>query len=119
MGLVTSRVTESHQHYIVVSGMRIQVKLSTLWRSNIYRFQQIRDQQYDYILCVGLSPADIHAWLIPKTDALEHLRGIAGQHTGAEATETYWITASPGRNENWLDEYGDQLSEVRSALLDL
>lgn len=119
MGLAAGHVTENNQHYVLINGTRIQVKLSTLWRSNIYRFQQIRDQQYDYLLCIGLSPQDVHAWLIPKTEALDHLRGVSGQHTGADATETYWITAIPGRNGNWLDEYGDQLSDVKSVIVGL
>lgn len=40
----------------VIHGHRVEVKFSTLWASGGYKFQQIRDQNYDYLFCLGLSP---------------------------------------------------------------
>ena len=99
LGLTATQETHNNQRYVVVDGLRIQVKMSTLWENGTYRFQQIRDQPYDYLFCLGISPNDVHAWLIPKDDLLMHLRGDHGQHTGAGARETYWIVGMPGGSE--------------------
>ena len=40
----------------VIAGQRVEVKFSTLWRSGVYKFQQIRDQRYDFLIC--LVPSD-------------------------------------------------------------
>ena len=119
LGLSAHQMTDHRQRYVVVEGKRIQVKFSTLWNNGEYRFQQIRDQDYDYVLCLGISPDDVHTWLIPKDEMLEHLRGRAGQHTGAGAHETYWISVAPAGGEPWLADYGNQLSDVRELLLSL
>jgi len=116
LGFYQGRERHNNQHYLVLNGHRVQVKLSTLWDAGHYRFQQIRDQPYDDLLCVGISPNDIHAWFIPKGEALLHLRGTAGQHTGAGATETHWLNVDPTQPQGWLSEFGDQLSDVRSLI---
>ena len=51
----------------IIQGHRIEIKFSTLWKSGVYKFQQIRDQDYDYCFCLGVSPFDAHAWLLPKS----------------------------------------------------
>jgi len=35
------------------------------------RFQQIREQNYNLVICLGLSPFDAHCWVIPKAQVLE------------------------------------------------
>ncbi|MGX5679864.1 hypothetical protein [Schumannella luteola] len=113
LGLRTDQETVDHKTFVVVNGARVQVKTSTLWANNTYKFQQIRDDPYDRLLCLGVSPDDFHAWLIPKTEALTH---ASGQHTGAAARETRWITAIPNARNGWLDEYGGQLADVARLL---
>jgi hypothetical protein len=119
MGIPTGRLSEYNRHYVLAWNYRIQVKTSTLWDSGNFRFQQIRDQNYDFLLCLGLMPTDVSAWLIPKQTVIEHLDGVGGQHTGASARETLWMNPVPGANGTWIDEYGDQLSDVRQLLLQL
>ena len=106
-------MSHDNQHYIDVGGHLIQVKLSTLWNNGEYRFQQIRNQDYDQVLCLGISPDDIHVWLIPKDVAIANL---PGQHTGSGAHETYWLHTSPRGSFRWLDDYGNQLSDVARLL---
>ncbi len=118
-GAYDGRVGANHQSYLVLKGKRVQVKLSTRWDNGQYRFQQIRDQPYDYLFCLGLSPDDIHTWFIPKDDAIAHLAGTSGQHTGAGATETLWLNVDPSLPQGWLSAYGDQLSDVKQAVLRL
>ena len=40
----------------VINGQRIEIKMSSLWKSGGFKFQQIRDQDYDFCLCIGISP---------------------------------------------------------------
>ena len=40
----------------IVHGHRVEIKMSTPWRMGGYKFQQIRDQEYDYCFCLGISP---------------------------------------------------------------
>ena len=37
----------------VIQGHRIEIKFSTLWKNGGYKFQQIRNQEYDYLFCLG------------------------------------------------------------------
>ena len=64
--LVVARSPDSEAD-LVISGVRVEVKYSSLWTGNgIYKFQQIRDQDYDYCFCLGISPFEAHAWFIPE-----------------------------------------------------
>lgn len=116
LGLEVRREGSHNQHYVAIEGHRVQVKLSTLWDSGVYRFQQIRDQDYEFLLCIGLSPDDVHAWLIPKDEAFVHLPGANGQHTGAGASETYWLELDGYLDPPWVEPFGNQLSHVRRLL---
>ncbi len=51
----------------LIGGRRVEIKFSTLWDSGVYKFQQIRDQNYEYVVCLGISPFDAHCWIIPKS----------------------------------------------------
>ncbi|RPE76006.1 MULTISPECIES: hypothetical protein [unclassified Frondihabitans] len=110
--------SEDRQIYLLINGFRVQVKLSTLWQSGFYRFQQIRDREYDFCLLLGLSPTTVHAWLVPK-DALDvHVIGHLGQHTGSQAKETAWLTVYPSDPPQWLTWFGDDLDNVAQMLTD-
>lgn len=89
----------------LVNGYRIEIKTSTLWEAGIYTFSQIRDQNYNYCFCLGLSPLSVHTWLLPKTVLLEHVIGHTGQHTGATATETSWLRVVPEDPKPWMQPF--------------
>lgn len=76
----------------IINGHRIEIKMSTLWKNGGFKFQQIRDQKYDYCLCIGFLPFDIKAWLLPKTILNEFVIGHMGQHTGASGRDTAWLS---------------------------
>lgn len=116
-GVTLEQTTIDNQIYLRLGSLLIQVKFSTLWDGGYYRFQQIRDRDYDYCLCLGLAPFDAHAWLIPKEVLDTHVIGTTGQHTGAGSGETWWLEATLGRAPSWLSECGGQLADV-GALLD-
>lgn len=100
----------------IIEGWRVEVKFSTLWKSGGFKFQQIREQDYEYCLCLGVSPFDAQAWLLPKAVLREHVIGHMGQHTGATGTDTAWLGFQAGKPYPWMAPYGDRLADVRRAL---
>lgn len=103
----------------IVNGQSVEIKFSTLWANGTYTFQQIRDQNYDGMLCLGISPFAAHAWYVPKPKlmALWKKNGvIAGQHGGRTGGDTAWITVDPTNPPKWLLRFGGKLSEVAAAL---
>lgn len=103
----------------LISGNRVEIKFSTRWQNGEYRFQQIRDQNYDFLFALGLSPFAVRAWLIPKDVLLEHVIGRMGQHTGAGASETNWLAVRAGEEPRWLQPCGGDLSAASEVLLRL
>lgn len=100
----------------VIEGHRVEIKFSTLWASGGYTFQQVRDQDYEHLFCLGVSPFDAHAWIIPKSVLHEHVIGVTGQHTGAGGTDTAWIGFPADNPPEWIRPYGGTLSEARDVL---
>lgn len=100
----------------IIEGYRFEIKFSTLWKSGIYKFQQIRDQNYDYLFALGISPYDAHAWVLPKSILHREVIGRMGQHTGADATDTAWLSVRVGAEHKWLEPYGGSLATAREYL---
>lgn len=96
----------------IINGHRIEIKFSTLWKSGGFKFQQIRDQEYDFCLCLGVSPFDAQAWLIPKSVLSQRVIGVMGQHTGGGGTETAWLGFPASSPYPWLAEHGGRLGDV-------
>lgn len=93
--------------------IRLEIKFSTLWENGTYRFQQIRDQQYDALLCLGLSPNSAHAWAIPKDEAWAR---ASGQHGGRQGRDTKWLHIDPNEIPDWLSTYGGELKQAVAQL---
>lgn len=100
----------------VINGKRIEIKMSTIWNTGVYKFQQLRDQEYDFALCVGISPFDVQAWLLPKSILKQYVIGHMGQHTGAAAGDTAWISIPAQSPFPWMEEFGDRLGRVAELL---
>lgn len=58
---------------LIIEGRRIEIKLSMLWESGIFKFQQLRDQNYEYAICLGISPFDVQCWIMSKELLREHV----------------------------------------------
>ena len=100
----------------IINGHRIEIKFSTLWANGGYKFQQIRDQRYEFCFCLGVSPFDAHAWLLPKDVLLERVIGHMGQHSGASGRDTAWLGFPVGQPYPWMAEHGGRLSDVEALL---
>jgi hypothetical protein len=82
-----------------------------MWEDGKYVFQQIRDQDYEYLLCLGISPLESHAWVMKKSeipfDKLKH------QHGGdARGRDTWWFSVNLTSIPDWLKPFGGSLSGV-------
>ena len=114
-GLTINKSPDS-QADILINGHRAEVKFSTLWQTGIYKFQQIRDQNYEYIICLGISPHSVHCWVIDKKTLLEKVIGHMGQHTGKDSKETSWLQINPNSIQDWLTDFGGNLSDAFNVL---
>lgn len=114
-GFEVSRTGDSDADRLI-HGHRVEIKFSTLWKTGVYKFQQIRDQNYDYCFCLGVSPFEAHAWLIPKAVLREHVIGKMGQHTGVAAADTAWLSFTVGQEYDWMKPYGGSLAEVKAFI---
>jgi hypothetical protein len=93
----------------VINHRRTEIKFSTLWESGTYTFQQIRDQDYDHVVCLGISPHAAHCWAVPKAI----VRGnIAPQHGGRVGRDTAWFKVNPDHPQAWLQPYGGTLAQA-------
>ena len=104
----------------VIEGKRVEVKFSTQWKAGGYKFQQLRDQNYDLVICLGVSPFDAHCWVIPKADVLRLWREdhvIRSQHGGSGGVDTAWLDVpTPSHPPAWLAPYGGKLSSAIDEL---
>lgn len=96
---------------LVVDGKRVEVKFSTLWSGGMYTFQQLRNQNYDLVFCLGISPGTAHAWVMKKADIVwDELRN---QHGGAAGSDTWWISFTPPDTpHSWMVPQDGDLTKV-------
>jgi hypothetical protein len=103
------------------AGKRIRVKFSMAWDSASFRFQQVRDEDFDYVFCLGLYPDAAFAWFIPKdefyVDGVPQERdGVTGQHGGALGSDTRWLEVNPDSVVPWLTPYGGTLAQAETVV---
>ncbi len=112
------RPMSGSDHDRVINGHRIEIKLSTLWAINgSYKFQQIRDQKYDFLLCLGLSPNSASCWVIPKHRISLELEGVTHQHGGKAGNDTMWLSFEAANPPKWMSEFGGTLESAMELLL--
>ena len=101
----------------IICGRRLEIKSSSLWESNAYRFQQIRNQNYDFIILFGASPAEYHLWVMTKDEIMKAInddyQGLSQQHGGSSARGDipYWLKINPADIPPWLKDYGGTLAD--------
>lgn len=102
----------------LVDGVRVEIKSSTLWEGGFYQFQQLRDQNYRFVLCLGISPYDAHCWAIPKRVVMEQWQsgGIVSQHGGRRGKDTAWLRVTPGKEPGWLRKWGGSPAQAAAIV---
>lgn len=99
----------------VINGKRVEIKFSRLWKTGLYKFQQLRDQEYDFAVCLGISPFDAHCWVLPKPLIMEkwgQRDGLPHQHGGAAGSDTVWLSVKPNDVQAWLTPCGGRLRQA-------
>ncbi len=110
-GLSTGRPTKSKAS-LVINGHPVAIKFSTLWTDGYYKFQQIRDNGYDYVICFGISPHNAHCWIFNREYAIKH---ATPQHKGARGSE-YWMAINPINPPDWTEKFGGTLDKAYPVL---
>lgn len=102
----------------MINQKRVEIKSSMLWKGGFYKFQQLRNQNYCFVICLGISPFDAHCWVLPKNLIMKQWRigGIQSQHGGQAGRDTAWLQVDPGNVQNWLRKWGGSLSEAASVV---
>lgn len=105
-----------------VNGQTVKTKLSLMGEAGTLIFQQIKDDDFDYLICIGLYPVDSYGWIIPKSEILvdgnlQDRQGLTAQHVSEEGIPSdYWITNLDAANPfAWLAPFGgttEQLTHV-------
>ena len=103
---------------LIISGLRVEIKYSRLWTDKLgYTFQQIRDQNYEYCFCLGVSPFEVHAWFIPKSILMiDKPPTLRPQHGGSSGRDTKWLSFPAATPPNWLRPYGGSLAQVEDLI---
>lgn len=93
---------------LIIKNNRFAIKFSTIWANGVYKFQQIRPDGYDYVICLGISPFEAHCWVLEREYAIKNAQK---QHKTAEGAE-YWITIDPKKPKDWILSYGGSLDDA-------
>lgn len=104
---ISCELTGNASETISINGHVFAIKFSTFWGKGFYKFQQLRKDGYDYVICLGISPFNAHCWVIKKEYALEHAKK---QH----ATE-YWVTIDPEKPD-WAQVCGGDLEQAHKLI---
>jgi hypothetical protein len=106
---------------LTANGTDIRVKLSLEWGAGAFKFQQIRDEPFEYVFCLGLYPEGAYGWLIPRESLIvdgvwQERDGLTPQHGGMAGTDTYWLSVDPASPPAWLSTYGGTLAAFEAVL---
>lgn len=113
LDVVSSKNTQADRE---IAGRQVEIKFSTLWATGVYKFQQLRDQEYDFAICIGISPFDAHCWVISKEILHRHVIGHTPQHTGRGGTDTFWLSFEVTKPPKWLEPCGGRLADAYGIL---
>lgn len=105
---------ESMEHDRIINGHKVEIKMSTLWEEGKLQFSQIRDQDYEYVIFLGIEPFNTSVWILPKAAAVEL---STPQHGGSKANETRWYGFQADDVPEVLAQYGGDPNRAREVAL--
>jgi 16S rRNA G966 N2-methylase RsmD len=103
---ISAESTKDSSETLIIKECLVATKFSTMWTKGFYRFQQIRSQDYDYVMCFGISPFEAHCWIFSREYAI---KCATEQHKGANE---YWVGIDPKNPPPWTIGYGGHLDEA-------
>jgi len=106
---------------IKVGSKLIRVKTSLMWGAGDFKFEQLRDNDYDFVFCLGLYPMTSYGWLVPKEELIvdgnmQDREGLTPQHGGMSGTEDFWLTVNVANIPDWLAPYGGTTEMVLKVI---
>ena len=122
--------TKNADSNLSIHGKAIALKFATLSEKGKYIFNQIRDQEYDFLMCIGVMPRDAHGWIAPKrrinngdfpTKERDSIRGqysFGLQHGGDDGDGNTWqLSLTPPFHPPWMRPQkgnpGEMLAELK------
>ncbi len=97
----------------LIERRRVETKSSTRWATGCFRFQQLREQNYEYAVLLGIMPFDVRCWVVPKGLAI---RKATPQHTGRRGRDTFWLSFDAADAPSWLRQYGGPLRKALAIM---
>lgn len=107
---IVAEPTKDSSETIIINGNYFALKFSTLWTKGHYKFQQIRNEGYDYLICFGVSPFEAHCWVFEREHVISN---ATKQHSGGAE---YWIKIEPNNSPEWVKSFGGSLEEAYQIL---
>lgn len=107
LDVIGSRDQESDR---IINRRRVEIKFSTLWGTGVYKFQQLRHQNYEYAVCLGIAPFDAACWVLSKKILRSHVLGHTPQHAGRSGKDTFWLSVKAEEPPSWLRDCGGTLA---------
>ena len=92
---------------VYVENKAVSVKCSVLGLEGNYFFENVKEDGYQFLFCLGISPHDVHAWVIPS----EKLQEAKHQHGKADQ----WMIVAPNNPPELFRECGPS-GEIDEAL---
>ncbi len=112
--------TQSRKHIILINDINFQIKTSTIWqgeKKRHYKFQQIRKNNYEILICFGLSPYEAHCWVIKKDCIIDDDKEWIDDRTiGQHGKNSRWLIIDPDAVADWLQPLGGDLHEALAVL---
>ena len=109
--LVVNKIKDSSET-IEINNKEYAIKFSTLWSSGIYKFQQIKNDGPNNVICFGLSPFKAHCWVVNRDLAIDNGKQ---QHRGTGNSE-YWISVNPLDIPDWISTFGGSLEQATKVI---
>ncbi len=101
-GLRVRGLKRNSASYLKIGSRLVSLKISFEWDENIFMFQQIRQDTYDYALLLGISPARVNVWVVPRT---EQRLFITPQHVGPKGPANHLVRVRVDDIPAWLNKY--------------
>ena|ERR1035441_10415392 len=105
-----------------IAKKTIQVRFSTGWSGGGFKFEQLRNESYAAVFCLGITPSRAFAWVIPKgvifkaDGTILRKDGLTPQHKGKGGSDTAWINVDVQSIPPWMDQCGGSVAEAISSL---
>lgn len=106
-----------------VNGKTIISRYSTPWEFTTWQFQQVRDTDFHYLFCLGITPDSASTWLIPKSELylptgelVEGKEGWGRQHGGIAGNEDSWLIVPTDKPPAWLAKFGGSIDGIEKVM---